>query len=136
MLGASLSARPRAACHCSGLIRAGSASARNWANRGSPKTLPTQELRQRLRGAVELDFYGEHRTLTEHFEIPEPGVRIEREHIENALDKRRRGEITGKELADWAAILVMIHAYDWQGSEEGEIADWLHDLSYLPSEIE
>ena len=95
-----------------------------------------EELRQRLSGAVELDFDGERRTVTEHFDIPEPGVRIERRHIENALDKKRRGQITEKELSDWAAVLLMIHAYDWQGKDEDEIADWLHDLSYLPGESE
>lgn len=89
-----------------------------------------------MRGAMELDLDCEQRTLTEHFEIPKPGIRVERHHIENALDKKRRGEITEKELSEWAAVLVMNHAYDWQGPNEDEIADWLHDLSYLPGESE
>jgi hypothetical protein len=95
-----------------------------------------QELGRRLRGAVDLDFDGEHRVLTEHFEIPHQGVRVKKTDIENALEKRRRGEITEKELSDWAAALVMIHAYNWQGNDENEISDWLNDLSYLPGESE
>jgi hypothetical protein len=94
------------------------------------------ELRQRLRGAVEIDFEGDRREVTEHFEIPNLGIRVEKRHIENALDEKRRGQLTEKELSDWAAVLVMIHAYDWQGNQEDEIAGWLHDLSYLPGERE
>ena len=94
--------------------------------------IPIQQLRERLNGAVELNFDGEHRVVSEHFEIRSPGVRIERSHIDNALDKVRRREITERQLAEWAAVLVMIHAYDWQGSDEDELSDWLTDLSHLP----
>src|SRR6185436_10143755 len=86
------------------------------------------ELCSRMGAALEIDFGGQHRTLTERFALPEPGIRIEKRHIENALDKRRHGEMTERELSDWASMLVMIHAYDWQGEDEDEIADWLHDL--------
>jgi hypothetical protein len=93
-----------------------------------------EELRQRMRGAMEFDFDGEQRTLAEHFEIPKPGILIKKRHIENALDEKRHGEITEKELSDWAAVLVMNHAYDWGGPDEEEIAGWLNDLSFLQSE--
>lgn len=92
------------------------------------------QLRERLRSGLEFDFDGPQRTLTDHFEIPKVGVRIGRWHLENALDKRRRGEVTERELADWASMLVMNGVYDWRGPDEDEIADWLHDLSYLPGE--
>lgn len=98
--------------------------------------IPIEELRRRMLGAMDIDFDGEQRSVIEHFEVPKPGIRIEKHHIETALAKKRRGEITERELSQWAAILVMNHAYDWQGSDEDEIADWLHDLSYLPGEVE
>src|SRR5713101_2259447 len=58
-----------------------------------------EELRRSLSNGVEFNFDGEHRTLTDHFEAPKPGVRVEKRQVENALDKKRRGQITEKELA-------------------------------------
>jgi hypothetical protein len=96
-----------------------------------------EELRRRLGDGMSFDFDGRaKRTLTDHFETAKPGVRVGRQHIENALNKRNLGDITEKELADWASMLVMNNAYDWQGPDEHEIANWLHDLSYLSGEKE
>jgi hypothetical protein len=89
------------------------------------------DLRQRTRGAMEVDFDGDRRSITEHFEIPKPLIQITKKHIETALNKRRCGEITENQLSDWASVLVMTHAYDWEGPEMDEIGEWLHDLCHL-----
>lgn len=69
------------------------------------------------------------RRLTSYFLLPEPGVRIERWHIENALNKLRRREITEQQLSDWAAMLLLNEAYDWEGPDEDFIADQLNELA-------
>jgi hypothetical protein len=71
------------------------------------------------------------RRLTSHFLLPQPGVRVELWHIRNAMGKHERGEITARELSDWAAMLLLNDAYDWEGPDEDEIAEWLNDISFL-----
>lgn len=36
-----------------------------------------------------------------------------------------------EQLADWATMLLLNDAYDWQGPEEEQIADWLNEISML-----
>jgi len=71
------------------------------------------------------------RRLTSYFLLPQPGVHIELSHIRNAMSKHERGEITTQELADWASMLLLNEAYDWEGPDEDGIAEWLNDLSFL-----
>jgi hypothetical protein len=90
-----------------------------------------EELRRRLAGVVEFDFREHERRLDCHYGAPVPGVRIEMRHIRAAMEKQGRGEISTEQLADWATMLLMNHAYDWEGPEEDEIAGWLNDMSGL-----
>jgi hypothetical protein len=90
-----------------------------------------EELRRRLAGVVEFDFREHERRLDCHYGTPVPGVRIELRHIRAAMEKQARGEISTEELADWATMLQMNQAYDWEGPEEEEIADWLNEISML-----
>jgi len=90
-----------------------------------------EELRESLQGVLEFDFKDQERRLTTHYGTPEPGVRIEMRHIRNAMDRHARGDLTTEELADWAAMLLLNDAYDWEGPDEDEIADLLNDLSTL-----
>jgi hypothetical protein len=90
-----------------------------------------EELRERLSGVLEFDFKDHERKLTSHYGTPEPGVRIELKHIRAAMDKHARGEITTEQLADWATMLLLNDAYDWEGPEEEQIAEWLNDISML-----
>ena len=71
------------------------------------------------------------RRLTSYFLLPQPGVRIELWHIRNAMGKQERGEISTRQLSDWAAMLLLNEAYDWEGPDEDEIAEWLNDISFL-----
>ncbi len=90
-----------------------------------------EELRERLRGVLEFDFRDKERKLTTRYGTPRPGVRIEMKHIRAAMDKHARGDITTEQLADWATMLLLNEAYEWEGSNEDEIADWLHEISSL-----
>lgn len=93
--------------------------------------IPIEELRQRLRGVLEFDFRASERRLTCHFLLPEPGIRIELRHIRNAMDRHARGEITTEQLSDWAAMLLLNDAYEWEGPDAEEIAEWLNEISGL-----
>jgi len=89
------------------------------------------ELRDRLQGVLEFNFKDQERRLTSHYGTPVPGVRIELENIQAAMDKHARGEISTEQLADWATMLLLNDAYDWEGPKEEQIADWLNDISML-----
>jgi hypothetical protein len=95
-----------------------------------------EELRRRLAGVVEFDFQNHERRLDSHYGTPVPGVRIELRHIRAAMEKQARGEISTEQLADWATMLLLNHAYDWEGPEEDEIAGWLNEISGLTPEAE
>ena len=90
-----------------------------------------EELRRRLAGVVEFDFRDHQRRLDSHYGTPVPGVHIELRHIRAAMEKQARGEISTEQLADWATMLLMNHAYDWEGPEEDEIAGCLNEISML-----
>ena len=74
------------------------------------------QLRESLRGVLEFDFQDKERKLTSHYGTPDPGVRI---------------EISTEQLADWATMLLLNDAYLWNGKDEDEIAELLHEISSL-----
>jgi hypothetical protein len=90
-----------------------------------------EELRRRLAGVVEFDFQHHERRLDSHYGTPLPGVRIELKHIRAAMEKHAQGEISTEQLADWATMFLLNHAYDWEGPEEEQIAGWLNEISML-----
>ncbi len=90
-----------------------------------------EELQRCLGQMLEVNFAPEERRLTSHFLFPQPGVRIELENIQAAMDKHARGEVSTEQLADWATMLLLNDAYDWEGPKEDQIADWLNDISML-----
>ena len=91
-----------------------------------------EKLQRSLGKMLEFSF-GEHeRRLNSYFLFPRPGVRVELKYIKAAVDKNARGEITTEQLADWATMLLLNDAYDWEGGQdEDEIADWLNEISML-----
>ena len=89
------------------------------------------ELRKRMKGALEFDFETQGRKLTSYYGLPVPGVRIEMGHVQAAMDKHARGMISTLQLADWATMLLLNDAYDWNGPKEAQIADWLSDIILL-----
>lgn len=69
------------------------------------------------------------RSAAGRFRLPEPGIVITREHIQNALDRKRFGLVSERELAEWATILLMNDAYVLDPADEDLIAEWLNDIS-------
>ena len=63
------------------------------------------------------------------FRMPEPGIVITREHISNALERKRFGLISERDLVHWATILLLNDAYVLDPGDEDLIADWLNDIS-------
>ena len=90
-----------------------------------------EDLRQVLEEVLQFDFKGSERRLSSHFLVPSPGVRIEQEHVRRAMDKHAREEISTNQLADWATMLLLNDAYDWEGPDEEKIATWLNEISML-----
>jgi hypothetical protein len=97
-----------------------------------------EELQRRLAGVFEVHFEalhasaaGRHQRRAVHgaFRMPEPGIEITREHISNALERKRTELITERELVHWATILLLNDAYVLAPGDEDLIADWLNDIS-------
>jgi hypothetical protein len=97
------------------------------------------ELARILAGTFEINFETVHqsgdsqglrRTASGRFRVPEPGIVITREHISNALEQKRVGLITERDLVHWATILLMNDAYVLDPGDEDLIAEWLNDISF------
>jgi hypothetical protein len=70
------------------------------------------------------------RTANNRFPIPEPGIVITRDHIANALERKRFGLISERDLVHWATILLLNDAYVFDPGDEDLIAEWLNDISF------
>jgi hypothetical protein len=97
------------------------------------------ETRRSLSGAFDFDFESERtrqpeitleRSSSVHFRIPEPGIIITREHISNALERKRFGLISERDLVYWATMLLLNDAYVFDPGDEDLIAEWLNDISF------
>ncbi len=97
-----------------------------------------EELRRVLAGVFDFDFRYElqsvgslswRRSASGRFRLPEPGIVITREHIANALERRRFDLISERDLAEWATILLANDAYVLDPADEDLIAEWLNDIS-------
>jgi hypothetical protein len=96
------------------------------------------EMRRSLAGLFEFNFeprqrsadgHAQHRAAAANFRVPEPGIVIAREHIVNALERRRFELITERDLVIWATVLLLNDAYVWDPGDEDLIAEWLNDIS-------
>lgn len=97
-----------------------------------------EELHRRLAGVFEVHFESMHtaaagrhqpRIVNGSFRMPEPGIVITRNHISNALERKRFGLMTERDLVHWATILLLNDAYVLDPGDEDLIADWLNDIS-------
>ena len=70
------------------------------------------------------------RSANNRFPIPEPGIVITREHISNALERKRFELISERDLVYWATILLLNDAYVFDPGDEDLIAEWLNDISF------
>jgi hypothetical protein len=96
------------------------------------------ELRASLAGVFEIEFepraetadgWTQRRRATGNFRVPEPGIVITREHIANALERKRFELITEQDLVIWATVLLLNDAYALDPGDEDLIAEWLNDIS-------
>ena len=91
--------------------------------------MSVEELREALTGVFEFDLQRGQRAARTHFKMPEPGIAITRNHISNALDRRRDGKISERDLVEWATVLLLNDAYVLDPGDEDLIAEWLNDIS-------
>jgi|SRR5215831_2698831 len=98
-----------------------------------------EEMLSSMAGAFDIDFEGkeesgssvtQRRSANNRFPIPEPGIVITREHISNALERKRFGLITERDLVYWSTVLLLNDAYVFDPGDEDLIAEWLNDISF------
>jgi len=97
------------------------------------------EMLASLAGAFDIDFENnrenesaitQRRSANNRFPIPEPGIIITREHICNALERKRFELISERDLVYWATVLLLNDAYVFDPGDEDLIAEWLNDISF------
>lgn len=101
--------------------------------------LGLEEMLRALSGAFDIDFQEnresasgttQRRSANNRFPIPEPGIVITREHISNALERKRFGLVSERDLVYWATVLLLNDAYVFDPGDEDLIAEWLNDISF------
>jgi hypothetical protein len=90
-----------------------------------------EQLQQSLGKAIEINFSPHERKVVYYYDNRKPVVHIKLRQIRDAMDKHGCGDITTRQLSDWAAMLLANPSYDWEGPEEDEIAEWLNEISLL-----
>ena len=91
--------------------------------------LSLAQLIEGLRSRIEINFGSAVRGLKSNFLPAEPGIRIGLNHIDRAKSKNAAGELSNEDLIHWATMILLNDAYVWDGPEEDEVADKLHELS-------
>src|SRR5665213_3646402 len=89
-----------------------------------------EEIRHSLGEVFEFNLEPEQRTASVNFRVPEPGIVITRDDISKALEQKRLGLISERELVYWATMLLLNDAYQPDPKEEDFVAEWLNDISY------
>ena len=97
------------------------------------------EMLRSMKGAFDISFDGreqagasatQRRSANNRFPIPEPGIVITRDHISNALERKRFDLVTERDLVYWATVLLLNDAYVFDPGDEDLIAEWLNDISF------
>jgi hypothetical protein len=88
-----------------------------------------EEVRTAMVGVFEFNLQRGHRAARTWFRMPEPAIAITRRHLENALNRKRQGKITERDLVNWATMLLLNDAYILDPGDEDMIAEWLNDIS-------
>lgn len=87
-------------------------------------------IRRSLGGLFDFDLDPERRSASSHFRVPEPGILVTRDHIAKAFEREQRGEISQRELIEWATMLLLNDAYQPDPNDEDYVAEWLNRISY------
>lgn len=88
-----------------------------------------EEVRTAMTGVFEFDLRRGQRASRTYFRMPEPAIAVTRAHISNALEFKRLGKITERDLVNWATLLLLNDAYVLDPGDEDLIAEWLNDIS-------
>jgi hypothetical protein len=56
-------------------------------------------------------------------------VRITPQHLKILMEKRRRGEITERDLRDWAHMVTINDAFFWE-PEDADVGKWVNFLFF------
>jgi hypothetical protein len=88
------------------------------------------DIRDVLAGVFEFDFVGRNRMARSMFRVPEPGVIVTRNHIHNAVEKRKLGKLSERELIFWATMLLLNDAFEPDPNDQEYVAEWLNDVSF------
>jgi hypothetical protein len=92
--------------------------------------ITVEELQCACRAAIEFYFGNTERRFGGHFVLPEPGIFITKQHVENALNLKRLGIVSERELILWATMILLNDAYEIDSADEDLIAEWLNDISF------
>ena len=87
------------------------------------------EFQTAMTGVFDFELKRGERSAQTYFRMPEPGIAITQAHIANALELKRLGSITEKDLVNWATLLLLNDAYVLDPDHEDLIAEWLNDIS-------
>jgi hypothetical protein len=60
---------------------------------------------------------------------PPSSIRISRWHVENALTKARNGEVSERQLMEWATMILINDVFYWSGDDADLIGEWISRLS-------
>ena len=93
--------------------------------------LPIETLRKVLAPLVtfKLDGPATQQTVKYSAGIPKNPIKVTGADINSAIEKARTGEITQRQLQQWASMLLLNDAFDWSGEDADAIADMLADLT-------
>jgi hypothetical protein len=89
-----------------------------------------EDIREALEGVFDFDFRGRSRTASVGFRVPEPGVIVTRDHIRNAVEKRKLGNLSEQELIFWATMLLLNDAFELDPHDQEFVAEWLNHVSF------
>lgn len=56
-------------------------------------------------------------------------IKVSRHHLENALVKTRIGELSERDLVNWATMILINDAFFWSGEDAHIIGRWICELS-------
>ena len=60
---------------------------------------------------------------------PPHSIEITRDHLDRALARRRRHEITEADLRRWATMILINEAFYWDGNYKPLLGEWINRLS-------
>jgi hypothetical protein len=89
-----------------------------------------EDVRDALAGVFDFDFEGPVRIASTRFRVPEPGVIITRDHIQNAVEQKHSGKTSDQELVRWATMLLLNDAFEPDPNDQEFVAEWMNNVSF------